>query len=100
MALLVHELATNASKYGALSSPAGRVSVTTRLDGDYLELSWEESGGPTIAGPPTHSGFGTRLSELSIVQQLGGTINREWRPEGLKVVSKVELRRLVRASPE
>ena len=100
LALLVHELATNASKYGALSTPDGRVSVTTRLDGACLELCWEESGGPPVDGSPTHSGFGTKLTELSIVQQLAGTIDRDWRPAGLKVVSKVELRRLVRASAE
>jgi PAS domain S-box-containing protein len=97
LALLVHELATNASKYGALSVADGQVRVTTATEGGQVQISWEESGGPEIAGPPTETGFGTMLSELSIVQQLGGTISREWRPEGLAVVAVVELVRLVRS---
>jgi PAS domain S-box-containing protein len=100
LALLVHELATNASKYGALSVPAGEVRVTTRDSDGNVELRWQESGGPAIAGPPKQTGFGTMLSELSIVQQLGGTIDREWLPGGLAVTATVERRRLVRSSGE
>ena len=100
MALLIHELATNASKYGALSTPDGHVRVSTEVIGPTLQLRWEESGGPTLSSPPTHSGFGTKLTELSIVQQLGGTIERDWRPEGVAVTCRVELARLVRSSPE
>jgi two-component sensor histidine kinase len=100
LALLTHELATNASKYGALSTPQGEVNVTTRVGGTTLELRWEECGGPSVDGPPHKTGFGTMLSELSIVQQLGGTIEREWRPSGLLVVARVGLNRLVRSSAE
>jgi PAS domain S-box-containing protein len=100
LALLIHELATNASKYGSLSVADGRVRVTTTARDGQLELRWEESGGPAIAGPPTETGFGTMLSELSIDQQLGGTIEREWRPQGLAVVVVIELARLVRSSAE
>lgn len=96
LALLVHELATNATKYGALSSAEGRVRITTESDAGTLKLRWQESGGPLIEGPPQRQGFGTRLSELSIVQQLGGTLNREWRPEGLLVEVEVDGQRLVR----
>jgi PAS domain S-box-containing protein len=100
LGLLIHELATNASKYGALSTPNGKVRVSTEVIGTSLHLRWEETGGPTLRAPPTHSGFGTKLTELSIVQQLGGTIERDWRPEGVAVTCRVELARLVRSSPE
>jgi PAS domain S-box-containing protein len=100
MALLVHELATNATKYGALSVASGQVEVTTSVSDGALELRWAESGGPAIAGIPEKTGFGTMLSELSIVQQLGGRIDREWLPGGLVVIARVDLRRLVRSSTE
>jgi PAS domain S-box-containing protein len=96
LALLVHELATNASKYGSLSVEGGTVQVTTAVRDGRLELCWEERGGPPIAGAPEQTGFGTMLSQLSIVQQLGGTIDRQWRPEGLAVTATVELSRLIR----
>lgn len=96
LALLVHELATNACKYGALSARQGRVKVSSHIIGGELEIRWEESGGPAVTGPPEQTGFGTALSELSIVQQLGGTIERDWRAEGLRVTARVELDRLVR----
>ena len=97
LALLVHELATNASKYGALSVTFGRVDVTTSVNEGRVDLRWKESGGPPIASPPGQAGFGTVLSELSIVQQLGGAIERNWLPDGLVVTVRVELARLVRA---
>ena len=100
LALLVHELATNATKYGALSTPEGEVRITTGVDGDVLELCWEESGGPPVKGPPETKGFGTALTELSVVQQLGGTIDREWLESGLRVTARVGLSRLVRSSAE
>ena len=100
LALLIHELATNACKYGALSSPDGEVRLTTKIVDDTLEFRWVETGGPPIAGPPTTTGFGTTLTELSIVQQLGGSIEREWRPTGLCVIARAALDRLVRSSAE
>jgi PAS domain S-box-containing protein len=96
LALLVHELATNAMKYGSLSVPAGGVRITTKVVDGTLHLSWSESDGPRIDGTPTRQGFGSKLSELSIVQQLGGSIKREWRPEGLVVEVEVLEERLVR----
>ena len=85
LALLFHELATNASKYGALSAPDGRVTVAAARDGDDTILLWREQGGPTVTRPPETQGFGTQLIELSAVRQLGGQIERDWRPEGLHV---------------
>jgi PAS domain S-box-containing protein len=83
LALLFHELATNASKYGALSTAAGTVDIVTQRDGDRVQIQWSEEGGP-VTGTPSHEGFGSRLVELSVVRQLGGTIDRDWRPEGLR----------------
>jgi PAS domain S-box-containing protein len=96
LALLVHELATNAMKYGALSVVEGSVRIETLIADGVLHLRWQESGGPRIDGPPERKGFGTKLSELSIVQQLGGSIEREWRAEGLIVDVHVLEQRLVR----
>jgi PAS domain S-box-containing protein len=100
LGLLVHELATNASKYGSLSVATGEVRVTTKVRNGQVQLRWGESGGPPIVGAPKETGFGTMLSELSIVQQLGGTIEREWSPGGLAVTAVIDLARLVRSSAE
>jgi two-component sensor histidine kinase len=84
LALLFHELATNATKYGALSVPDGWVTVTMGSDGEAVTLDWREQGGPVVA-PPSGSGFGTQLMELSAVRQLGGTVARDWKSDGLDV---------------
>jgi two-component sensor histidine kinase len=83
--LVFHELATNASKYGALSSPTGRVDLTVEDSDGRVRLSWVETGGPALAQPPALTGFGSRLTEISVVQQLGGTLEREWAGDGLQV---------------
>ena len=85
LALLLHELGTNAAKYGALSAGNGRVDLTGRLDGDYYHLTWKESGGPPVAGNPTLNGFGSRLIGLSIEGQLRGRLERIWETDGLRV---------------
>ena len=99
VALIFHELATNAAKYGGLSVPEGRLAIQTRLQGDALRIDWCESGGPTIAGEPHATGFGTRLAALSIEQQLAGSIARDWRPEGLAVRIDLTRSALVREQP-
>ena len=85
LALVFHELATNAAKYGALSVEAGRLRVDIARRDDEVSVRWTEQGGPPVAGEPLQSGFGTQLAALSIEQQLGGTIRRHWRAEGLSV---------------
>ena len=96
IALVFHELATNAAKYGALSTTDGRVDVEIiRLD-DGVRITWCETGGPVIDGEPVRTGFGTRLAELSVVQQLGGLIERNWKPSGLCVKIEVLINRLNR----
>jgi two-component sensor histidine kinase/type II secretory pathway pseudopilin PulG len=85
MAMVLHELATNATKYGALSSPEGRVEIAWRLSEDdppHLKLSWTETGGPPVARPQA-KGFGTTLLERSITHELGGAVALDYRPEGL-----------------
>lgn len=95
--LVFHELATNASKYGGLSAADGRVHLSSAVAEEMVRLTWEERGGPTLAGPPERQGFGSRLTELSIVQQLGGTIERDWRPDGLWVAIEVKTSALSRS---
>jgi PAS domain S-box-containing protein len=87
--LVFHELATNASKYGALSSPEGRVRVASAVQDGRVRLNWEEKGGPPVSGAPSGLGFGSRLTEISIVQQLRGTLERDWDRDGLRV--RIEL---------
>ena len=90
MALIIHELATNSLKYGALSAPAGTLDVTTVWKESELELSWVERGGPPVEAPPEQSGFGSKLVRRSIAQQLGGSIDYDWRPDGLVVTLRLD----------
>lgn len=84
LALIINELATNSLKYGALLSPNGSVSVITQRDGGDFSLDWVETGVTNVV-KPTKSGFGTTLLDRSAMLQLGATITRDWRPEGLAV---------------
>jgi len=83
LALALHELATNAAKHGALSSPAGKVSLDWQLQHNGLELHWAETGGPAITKPSSRS-FGLKVIVASIEQQLGGKTAFEWNPKGLR----------------
>jgi two-component sensor histidine kinase len=94
IALVLHELATNAAKYGALKSEDGVVELSWRAEGEQLALDWSEHGGPPIAGPPEITGFGTRLSQSTIVGQLEGELSYNWRPEGLSVAMKLPVANL------
>lgn len=89
LALLIHELATNAVKYGALSEGKGRVAITTDVRDDQVVIIWAETDGPPVSNPPAQTGFGTQLSDISIVSQLGGALDRAWDPEGLKVTISI-----------
>jgi PAS domain S-box-containing protein len=83
LALLFHELATNATKYGALANDIGRVTIDIITGDIAVVIRWTETGGPPVALPEASAGFGSQLIELSAVRQLGGTVRRDWRPEGL-----------------
>jgi two-component sensor histidine kinase len=89
MSMALHELATNAAKYGSLSQAGGRVAVSWTRAGDELMLTWRERGGPPVT-PPTREGFGSRL-----IRQLGrlmqGEIRFDWQPEGLEVEMRLRL---------
>jgi len=82
IAMTLHELATNAAKYGALSVAKGRVEVTwSRSIGGTLALRWTERGGPPVSRP-TRQGFGSRVTE-QMIKSLNGKIRLDWRAEGL-----------------
>lgn len=96
LTLVLHELATNAAKYGALSADDGRLVIGWRQEGDHVVLSWREEGGPTIEGPPGAEGFGSQLARKSVTDQLGGTVKHDWIREGLGVTVTLPLERLER----
>ena len=84
--LIVNELSTNAAKYGALSSPTGRVEIGTSMResdlGPSVAILWRESGGPPVE--PNHEGFGIDLIEHSAGYELDGTAKVEFQPEGVR----------------
>ena len=83
VAIVVHELATNAAKYGALSIPAGRVRVEWSLTANQdLTIHWAETEGPELI-PPSREGFGTRVVRMMIKNQLDGDVRFDWRDTGL-----------------
>ena len=95
LALIIHELATNSLKYGALSSGTGTLDITTNVsDEAQVELVWIERGGPPVQQPSRPAGFGTKLVRRSIEQQLGGTIAYEWASDGLVVTLRLDRARM------
>lgn len=88
LALALHELATNAAKYGALSDREGKLGVSWHIADDALVLEWNEWCSEPIA-KPARSGFGTRVIDASIKAQLNGTLEREWRDEGLHCILRL-----------
>ena len=96
-ALLLHEFATNAAKYGALSTCAGYVSIDCSDDGARFILTWCERGGPLVEHHQTDSeGFGTLLARATVKGQLEGEISREWNPEGLTIRLSVAKDRVIK----
>ncbi len=96
ISMALHELATNAAKYGALSQADGVVTLSWGLDEEagLLRLRWEEQGGPPPPGAPQKEGFGGRVLEATLVTQLGGRIRRRWLPSGLLLEATLPLDRL------
>jgi len=90
LSLALHELATNATKYGALSTGHGRVSVAWRTSDDRLYMEWQESGGPLVEAP-SRKGFGSRLLERLLVRDLGGDIALTYDPAGLRFTIGADL---------
>ena len=84
LALLLHEFAANSTKYGALSIAAGRIQIHCANHGETLVMTWTERGGPEVVPPTGNSGFGDLLVRTTIAG-LGGSISRDWQPEGLVI---------------
>lgn len=96
LALALHEFATNAVKYGALSTAEGRILVTCHDQDGVIEIVWQERGGPPIEGPPAREGFGTLLARRSLSGELAGKVAAEWAREGLVIRIKAPRERLAR----
>jgi PAS domain S-box-containing protein len=94
LALILHEFATNAAKYGALSVPQGGVEITWLERDNLLVLKWQERGGPTLAASPATEGFGTVLSSHVVRGQFGGNLSYHWNPDGLMVDLSFPVERL------
>jgi two-component sensor histidine kinase len=96
LALVVHELATNSLKYGALSSPNGTLDVSCALPDSEIAIVWTERGGPPVSTPEGVGGFGSNLVTRSMSAQLGGSIDRQWLPEGVIATIRINKERLAR----
>ncbi|RAK56460.1 PAS domain-containing sensor histidine kinase [Phenylobacterium deserti] len=88
IAMALHELTTNAAKYGALSAPDGRVEIAWRVEGSQLRLQWSERGGPPVI-TPTRKGLGSTILARAVAGAVGGETRLDWRSEGL--VCEIEL---------
>lgn len=93
LALVVHELATNSLKYGALSSPTGTIDVRSSSRDDEVIVVWTEHGGPSTSKPAQTDGFGTKLVQRSMAG-LGGSIEYDWAPRGVLVTLQMRQDRL------
>jgi two-component sensor histidine kinase len=91
IAMALHELATNAAKYGALSGEGGRVGIAWGLEDGRLRLEWREGGGPPVA-PPSRRGFGTRLIERGLAAELEGEVHLAFEPAGVVCTMTASLR--------
>jgi two-component sensor histidine kinase len=96
LAMVVHELATNSLKYGALSSPNGTLDVSCTLPDTEIVIVWTERGGPPVSKPADIGGFGSKLVTRSMSTQLGGSIERQWLREGVVATIKISKERLAR----
>jgi two-component sensor histidine kinase len=94
LALVIHELATNSMKHGALSVPTGTLDLSSSADDGHIVLTWLERGGPTVAAPDDVEGFGSKLVRRSVAGQLGGSIDYEWSEDGLIVTLRMNRKRL------
>jgi two-component sensor histidine kinase len=94
VALVVHELATNAAKYGALCTDDGQIDISWQEVDDNVLLCWAERGGPLVDRRPATSGFGSSLVQTMIVNQLGGSVDYCWQADGLVVKISIPAARL------
>jgi two-component sensor histidine kinase len=94
LALVFHETATNAIKYGALSAPTGRITVTCDIQPDATLICWTEKGGPEITAAPERRGFGSSLAERIARGQLGRSYRTRMASDGLKMSLRVAMEQL------
>lgn len=92
-ALLLHELVTNAAKYGALSAPSGRLTIEISVAGENLHVQWDEVGAQESVDGPSREGFGTTL-ERATLTGLDGAITRDWKSSGLSLKLRIPLTKL------
>ncbi|RZI70368.1 MAG: histidine kinase [Pseudomonas sp.] len=90
LAMIIHELATNSVKYGALSCAAGSLDISSTVEHDTLILTWAENGGPEVSEVPTMHGFGSNVMLRSVSRQLGGAVKYDWQPAGLVAELRVQ----------
>lgn len=83
LAMVVHELATNSVKHGALSSDTGTLDLSGKTEEGGVHLIWSETGGPQIEHEPEMDGFGSRMVFRSVATQLGGSLSYDWQRSGL-----------------
>jgi two-component sensor histidine kinase len=94
LSLIVHELATNSLKYGALSLDTGTLDLSGSTADQEVTLVWTERGGPKVEPPNGAEGYGSRLVNRSISGQLGGSITYDWSDEGIVVILKIRAAKL------
>jgi two-component sensor histidine kinase len=94
LALVIHELATNALKYGALSSDEGTLDVSSSSHEDEVVVVWTERGGPPVESPTGQGGFGSKLINRAMSAQLGGTLTCDWAEDGVIVTLKMDRKSL------
>ena len=94
LALVIHELATNSAKYGALSTARGTLDVSCNAHDDEVVVMWTERGGPPVVAPSMPEGFGSKLVHRTVAAQLGGAITFDWAQEGLVVALRMSKNRL------
>jgi two-component sensor histidine kinase len=94
LALVLHELATNSLKYGALSSATGTLDVSCSDLDDEVVMVWTERGGPTVQPPDATDGYGSRMVDRVLANQLSGSIVRDWSPDGAIITVRMNKQRL------
>lgn len=95
LALVIHELATNSLKYGALSCAGGLLDLACTVQEDEVVMLWTERGGPAVTPPASSSGFGGRLLDRIVTRKLRGSIDYQWDAEGLVATVRLKAERLL-----
>ena len=94
LALVIHEMATNSVKHGALSAECGILDISSTTDDDDVVVVWAETGGPAISGAPDMHGFGSKLISRSIAHHLDGALSYDWKERGLVATLRMRKDRL------